>query len=111
MNILLQQLATLFSNNDTVNCMAIGCPTNTTSDISIWPFQVILLIGIAIIWTLLWKALALWHAARNGNKPWFIILLLVNSLGILEIIYLAFIAKIKFRNLRSCKCIGKCKCK
>jgi len=40
-----------------------------------------------IAWTLVWKALALWRAARNGHKIWFIVLLVVNTVGILEIIY------------------------
>ena len=43
---------------------------------------------IAAVWTLIIKGYALWHAARNGQKWWFIALLVVNTLGILEIIYL-----------------------
>jgi hypothetical protein len=42
---------------------------------------------LLIVWALAWKGVALWRAARNGSKPWFIVLLLVNTLGILEIIY------------------------
>lgn len=41
-----------------------------------------------ILWSLFWKAWALWTAARNKEKIWFIVLLLVNTAGILEIIYL-----------------------
>lgn len=40
------------------------------------------------IWCLVWKGLALWHAGRLNQKVWFIILLIVNTVGILEIIYL-----------------------
>lgn len=61
-----------------------------------------LLIGF-VLWSLLWKGLGLWHAARRGEPVWFIILLLVNTLGILEIIYLFFIAKLKFSELFSKK--------
>ena len=43
---------------------------------------------IIFIWSLIWKGIALWKAARTGSKPWFIILLLVNVFGILEIIYI-----------------------
>jgi methionyl-tRNA synthetase len=39
------------------------------------------------------KGYALWHAAKRDEKWWFIILLVVNTLGILELIYLAFIVK------------------
>jgi hypothetical protein len=47
------------------------------------------------LWTLFWKGAALWHAARKDNRPWFFALLIINTLGILEIIYLFGIAKIK----------------
>lgn len=47
------------------------------------------LIAIAIlVWTLPWKGYALWLSARNGHKWWFIILLVVNTLAILEIVYI-----------------------
>lgn len=46
-----------------------------------------------VIWALAWKGWALWLAARRGEKIWFLILLVVNTLGILEIIYIFFIAK------------------
>lgn len=45
------------------------------------------------IWSLLWTGLALWHSSRRGEKWWFILFLLVHTLGILEIIYLVFVAK------------------
>jgi Family of unknown function (DUF5652) len=47
---------------------------------------------LLLLWSLLWKAAALWVAARRGQKAWFIILMIVNTLGILEIIYLTFVA-------------------
>ncbi|MDD3531198.1 MAG: DUF5652 family protein [Candidatus Pacebacteria bacterium] len=40
------------------------------------------------LWTIVLKGFALWHAAHNEQKWWFIALLVVNTLGILEIIYL-----------------------
>ncbi len=48
-----------------------------------------LLTGL-IAWSLLWKAIALWHAARGSQLVWYIVLILVNTLGILEIVYLLF---------------------
>lgn len=44
------------------------------------------------VWSILWTGLALWHAAKRGEKWWFILFLLVHTLGILEIIYLMFVA-------------------
>lgn len=49
---------------------------------------------LAIVWELLWKGFALWKAARNGQRNWYIAILVVNSLGILPIIYL-IIDKVK----------------
>jgi len=43
---------------------------------------------ILIIWTLLWKGLSLWKSASLQQPIWFVILLIINTLGILEIIYL-----------------------
>ncbi len=48
---------------------------------------------LLMLWSLVWKGLALWRAAELRQKWWFIILLVVNTLGILEIIYIYIIAK------------------
>jgi methionyl-tRNA synthetase len=50
------------------------------------------LVALAI-WTLPWKGYALWKSARRGEKWWFVALLLVNSLAILEIVYIFFFSK------------------
>ena len=42
----------------------------------------------ALAWSLAWKGASLWRAARNGSKPWFVTLLLANTLGILDAVYL-----------------------
>lgn len=52
-------------------------------------------LALLIIWTIPWKGVALWRAARNQQLPWFIAVLIVNTFGILEIIYLAFFQKRK----------------
>ena len=46
------------------------------------------LLLVAIVWSLLWKGLALWRAAKRGDMWWFIAFLIINTLGILEIVYL-----------------------
>jgi hypothetical protein len=46
-----------------------------------------------MIWSVFWTGLALWHAARREEKWWFILFLFVHTAGILEIIYLIFVAK------------------
>ena len=46
-----------------------------------------------ILWSLVWKGLGLWFAAKNAQKYWFIAILILNTLGILEIAYLFYFAK------------------
>lgn len=48
------------------------------------------LLLIAALWTIILKGYALWFSARGGQKWWFIAILVVNTLGILEIIYLVW---------------------
>ncbi|OGM23642.1 hypothetical protein A2865_00145 [Candidatus Woesebacteria bacterium RIFCSPHIGHO2_01_FULL_39_17] len=52
-----------------------------------------ILLIIVLAWLFFWKGYALWRAARNGQKYWFIALLLVSTVGILEIVYLSFFQK------------------
>ena len=42
------------------------------------------------VWTLFWKGVSLWHSARNKQKYWFIALLIINTVGLLEVLYLFF---------------------
>jgi hypothetical protein len=51
------------------------------------------LLMLIVIWIAIWKGIALWKAARLSHRWWFIILLVVNTLGILEIIYIYFISR------------------
>ena len=56
-------------------------------------FALSLIFLVIALWSLVWKALALWHAARNKQRIWFVALLLLNTVGILEIVYLAWFEK------------------
>lgn len=49
---------------------------------------------ILIIWSMIWKGFALWRAARRHDTAWYIILLIVNTVGILDIIYYYIITKV-----------------
>ena len=60
---------------------------------------VISLLLVILLWGLFWKGLGLWHSARQGNYRWFVAILIINSLGILELIYLFAILKLKFKDL------------
>ncbi|MCR4325606.1 MAG: DUF5652 family protein [Patescibacteria group bacterium] len=55
---------------------------------------------VILAWSLAWKGLALWRAAKRGEKIWFIVFLLVNTLGILEIVYLFFVTGAKLSDFK-----------
>lgn len=53
------------------------------------PLAAIIILIIAV-WSIMWKGIALWVAANEGKKWWFIPILIFNTAGILEIVYLFF---------------------
>jgi len=55
---------------------------------------------ILLAWNFIWKGLALWRAAKRGEKIWFVVFLLLNTAGILEIIYLFFITGAKLSDFK-----------
>lgn len=55
-----------------------------------WFIPVVIILGI---WDIVWKLVAMWHAAKNGQTAWYILLAVINSLGILPIFYLFAIRK------------------
>ena len=46
------------------------------------------LFWVLLIWSAIWKAIALWKAGRNNHLTWFVVLFIVNTAGILEILYI-----------------------
>jgi methionyl-tRNA synthetase len=48
-----------------------------------------------MVWSAIWKIAALWKSARRGSFIWFIILFLVNTVGILEILYIFVFSEMK----------------
>lgn len=56
---------------------------------------------ILLLWTIVWKGLGLWHAGQRGQAWWFVILLVVNTVGLLEIIYLFGVLHLKLSELFS----------
>lgn len=50
--------------------------------VSLW------LLIVILIWSVIWKLLALWKSARKDHLVWFIVLAIVNTVGILEILYI-----------------------
>ena len=56
---------------------------------------VMLVFGVLIVWALVWKGIALWKAAKNESKTWYIVMLVCNTVGILEIIYIFYFSNKK----------------
>ena len=56
------------------------------------PLQIALLIILAV-WSLAWKGVALWKSAKKEHKVWFIVMLILNTAGILEILYIFVFSK------------------
>ncbi len=48
---------------------------------------------LVLLWTIPWKGVALWKASKNNNRKWFIVLLILNTLAILEIVYIFYFSK------------------
>lgn len=57
------------------------------------PATVLFGLLLVTLWTLLWNGLGLWAAARQKQKGWFIAILLLNTLGLLPIVYLIWFRK------------------
>jgi len=68
--------------------MNLGWGANSIPELGWW-------VWLFLIWELVWKGLALWRAARNEHKWWFVAIMVVNSVGILPIVYLVWFAKRK----------------
>jgi len=60
-----------------------------------------------LIWTLVWKGLALWKAASKKQFLWFILLLIINTSGLLEIAYIFFLNKWDLDNGKTLKFLEK----
>jgi hypothetical protein len=57
-------------------------------------------IGIVVVWEAVWKLIALWKAGRNNHLAWFICIALINTVGILPIVYI-LIHKKKYLQTKS----------
>jgi methionyl-tRNA synthetase len=61
------------------------------NQLPIWVFFIL------YIWSILWKGLTLWRSANLKQRNWFVAILILNTVGILEIVYLFFFAKKKLK--------------
>lgn len=66
---------------------------STQIGISVW------LLIVIIIWSVFWKILALWKSARKGNPIWFVVLFFINTIGIVEILYIYVFSEINLKSI------------
>lgn len=50
-----------------------------------WLVPVIIIITV---WEAVWKIIAMWKAGRNNHLAWFLCIALINTVGILPIVYI-----------------------
>lgn len=46
-----------------------------------------------ILWSMLWQGIGLWKAGKNNQLGWFVAMFVLNTAGILPIIYIVFFQK------------------
>lgn len=56
---------------------------------------IIFFLGLLAIWSLVWKGLGMWKAGQKKSRVWFVVLLVFNTLGILDILYIYVFSKYK----------------
>ena len=62
-------------------------------------FPIWVLIGLIflMLWEAIWKGIALWKAGRNNQIVWFVFIFVLNTVGILPMIYVLFVKNKKKR--------------
>ncbi|HPS21448.1 MAG TPA: DUF5652 family protein [Candidatus Paceibacterota bacterium] len=64
-------------------------------------YQSNLIMFLILLWTIPWKLFGLWTAVKKNHKIWFVLMVVFNTVGILEIIYIFFIAKKKWPEVKN----------
>jgi len=60
-----------------------------------WAMGIIALIVVLFIWSAIWKGIALWRAGRNNQLGWYVAMFIINTVGVLDILYLLLFQKKK----------------
>lgn len=76
---------------------------NYLRDISILTSIPWYLLIIISAWILAWKGVSMWKAARKGHAIWFVLLLVINTFGILEILYIFLFSELKLEEKKARK--------
>jgi len=55
----------------------------------------IAVLALLMLWEGIWKGIALWKAGRNSQLAWFVAIFILNTAGILPILYIYLFQKKK----------------
>lgn len=61
---------------------------------------VVVVLLIVAIWDIVWKLLAMWRASKRNEPVWFVLIMIINSMGIVPILYLIFTKEPKKENVK-----------
>jgi hypothetical protein len=76
---------------------------DAANSLGISPEIATIVLSVILIWTLIWKGFALWKSAKKNQTIWFIIILLINTIGILEILYIYVFSEINLDKKKETK--------
>jgi len=51
--------------------------------------------ALMLVWSIFWKGMSMWKAAHQEKKYWFIVLLVLNTVGLLDIFYIYILPKLR----------------
>lgn len=60
----------------------------------------VIVMALILLWVLPWKIYAVWTSVKRGDKKWFVALLVLNTLAILDIYYIFFRVKKTWKEVR-----------
>ncbi|MFH1789516.1 MAG: DUF5652 family protein [bacterium] len=64
--------------------------------------QTWIILMLIALWVIPWKAVALWKSARNNQKGWFVVLMLLNTIAIVDAIYIFIFSDKKGKDKCGC---------
>ncbi len=70
------------------------------SSLGISPKIALFVYSIILVWSLIWKGIASWKSARKGHIIWFVVFFVINTIGILEILYIYVFSKLDEKTKR-----------
>jgi methionyl-tRNA synthetase len=59
------------------------------------PAFVVVILVLLAVWETIWKGIALWRAGVDRSLVWFVLMFVLNTCGILEIIYIFAVSRPK----------------